>query len=156
MYKTEISTDDKKFMKNESLHLDTLKLPTRLPDQQLVKPIRKIAVNTNCYNIKFKKPIVIQHYEFRFIIENRYGKKDLSFEVPKTDIGQERRRSVLWKLFCQLVQQNKTRFADPLKYVFDCMSMVITTETLPLENGLERIALDAVSYLNLIKSIHRF
>jgi hypothetical protein len=142
--------DDKKSVKDECAQLETLKLPPRLPDQQLIKPIRKLAVNTNCYSIKFNKPINIQHYEFRFIIQNRFGKKDLSSEVPKTEIGQERRRSVLWKLFCQLIQQNKDRFTDPLKYVFDCMSMVITTETLPLQNGMERIALDPVRYLNHI------
>jgi len=62
----------------------------------------------------------------------------------KSDVGNERRRILLFKLFSQMLKDNPAMFGtDIMKYVYDCGTMMVTTETIPLAKELEKIVLDA-------------
>lgn len=44
----------------------------------MFRSARKENVQSNCYTIRFDKPVTLLHYEVKFYVENERGRKDLS------------------------------------------------------------------------------
>jgi len=117
--------------------------PRQQPEQSIIHNTPKEKVLTNCYKIKWDKPITLLHYETKFYVDNGSVLKELS-QGLKSDVGKEFRRFLLFKLFSQMLKENPAKFGnDIMKYVYDCGTMMVTTETVPLTGALEKIALDA-------------